>query len=207
MSIEFEVIKGFIFSLTIIMKIYLIRHSETIESSENIILGQLPGNLSEKGIFESKKIGKFLKEKQDIFKIEKIFSSDLKRAKDTAEIINNFLDLEIKFLKILRERKAGIVEGKNENEINWENYEKIFLPYRKHKGGENFLEVRKRAKGFYKNFFSEKENILVVSHSVFILMFLSFFKKKSIKDSLKIDIKNKIICVDLGNKRIEFINL
>lgn len=189
------------------MKIYLIRHSETIESLENIILWQLPWNLSEKWIFESKKIWKFLKENQKIFQIKKIFSSDLKRDKDTAEIINNFLDLEIKFLEILRERKSGIAEWKKENEIDWEKYEQKSLAYRKHKGWESFLEVRNKAKDFYKNIFSEKENILVVSHSVFILMFLSFFKKISIKDSLKIDIKNKIICVDLENKKIEFINL
>lgn len=189
------------------MKIYFIRHSKTIESLENIILWHLPWNLSEKWIFESKKIWKFFSENKDIFRIGKIFSSDLKRAKDTAEIINNFLNLEIKFLKILRERKAGIIEWKKENEINWENYEKIFLPYRKHKSWENFLEVRKRAKKFYKNIFTEKENILVISHSVFILMFLSFFKKISVKNALKIDIKNKIICINLENKKVEFIEL
>lgn len=186
------------------MKIFLLRHSETLESLENIILWHLPWNLSKKWILQSEKIWKFLKNEN--FQIKKIFSSDLKRAKNTTEIINNFLNLEIKFLKILRERKAWNIEWKKENEINWEKYEKKDFNYRKHFWWENFLQVKKRAKKFLKKIRkNEKKNILVVSHSVFILLLIWIIKNISIKESLKINIKNKIISIDLKNKKVEFL--
>lgn len=92
------------------MKIFLLRHSETLESLENIILWHLPWNLSKKWILQSEKIWNFLKNEN--FQIKKIFSSDLKRAKNTTEIINNFLNLEMKFLKILREKKLELLNEK-----------------------------------------------------------------------------------------------
>lgn len=130
------------------MKLILFRHGETKEGKKNIILGKLPGNLSTKGIRESKKIATAIK-KMNI-NPSLIISSDLKRAKDTAKIISKIIKLPIRYEKLLRERSASVVEGKNEKNIDWDTYEKKPLEIRKHKGGESFSDVKKRAKKFIK---------------------------------------------------------
>lgn len=179
------------------MKLYLIRHCETIEWENGIILWHLNWNLSKKWILDAKRIWKFLKNSD--FWIEKILTSDLKRAIETSQIINKYLNLKIEKLNILRERWAWIVEWKKENEINWDLYENKKLPYRKHIWWESFLDVKKRAKYFLDNLPEESWNLLIISHNVFILMLICVLKKITIKKALSIDIKNKIICIDFGN--------
>ena len=55
-----------------------------------------------------------------------IISSNQKRALDTASIIKKEIDknILIKIDKLIAERKAGIAEGKKEEEIDWSSYEK-----------------------------------------------------------------------------------
>lgn len=69
--------------------IYLIRHGE-VYNPEGIIYGRLPNfGLSEKGKQEIEKTAEFLKDKQ----ISQIYSSPMKRTKETAEIIQRNLSL------------------------------------------------------------------------------------------------------------------
>ncbi|MBE6008585.1 MAG: histidine phosphatase family protein, partial [Lachnospiraceae bacterium] len=75
------------------MKIYIVRHGETECNVNNICYGWYDCPINEKGISQAKNLGKFLKTK----KIDKIISSDLLRARMTAELINNELNLPIEF--------------------------------------------------------------------------------------------------------------
>jgi len=175
------------------MILILIRHGETKEGKKGVLLGRLPGILSVKGKKEIKTVAEKIKKSK--LDPEIIFSSDLNRAKQSAIIISKILVLKIKYDKLLRERAGGIAEGKKEKEINWKNYGKISLPYRKHKGGESFIEVKQRAKKFLNKISSVKKqkNIIIVSHSAFLAMLLSLLKKQSIEKSIKFDFKNSII--------------
>ena len=65
------------------MKIFLVRHGETIENSKGIIQSFFEGKLSPLGEYQSEQLALRLKNE----KIDKIFSSDLKRAVDTAKYI------------------------------------------------------------------------------------------------------------------------
>jgi broad specificity phosphatase PhoE len=182
----------FIWYYNNVMKFILIRHGETKEGKKGIILGRLPGVLSAKGKKEMEAAAKKIKKSK--LEPEIIFSSDLNRAKQSAIIISKTLGLKVKCDKLLRERAGGIAEGKSDKEIDWENYEKISLLYRKHKGGENFIEVRKRAKTFLLKIKKVKfENVIIVSHSAFLAMLLSLLKKWSIKKALKFNFKNPVV--------------
>lgn len=75
------------------MKIYLVQHAEAKREEEDPERG-----LTEKGIEDLKKIGKFL-EKLDI-KINKIYQSGKKRAYQTAEILKESLKLKLNIEKI-----------------------------------------------------------------------------------------------------------
>ncbi len=84
-------------------KIILVRHGESIANAKGISQGNrnkwMDTSLTKKGKEQAKKLAERLKEE----KIEVIYSSDLKRAKETAEEINKFHNLKIKFDKRLRD--------------------------------------------------------------------------------------------------------
>lgn len=192
------------------MKLILIKHGETIESKKGIIVGQLPGTLSAKGKSEAKKVAEIIKKRK--LNPTLIISSDLKRTKETAKIISKKLNLPVKYEKITRERNAGIAQGKKDEQINWDLYEKKPLENRKHIGGESFLEVGRRAKNFigllkkHKNY-GDKE-ILIISHNVFLSMLLSVILKWPLKKSLKFDFHKNLVVIDFSKKiRVDMIPL
>jgi len=165
------------------MTLILIRHGETKEGKKGILLGQLPGNLTGAGKQEMIAAAKKIREEVNP---EVIFSSDLKRAKDSAKILSNELGLNVVYNKLLRERSGGDAEGKTEEKINWKEYERVSLPYRKHKGGESFIDVKNRAEEFLEFLRSQKyKTVIIVSHSAFLAMLISKIKRWSIKKSLK----------------------
>ena len=86
--------------------IYLIRHAK---DDENYV-----GSWSDASILDSEKEkvkeqAKFIK---DNLNITNIYSSDIKRAKETAEIIGEELKLPIKIDANLREQNKGVLTGK-----------------------------------------------------------------------------------------------
>lgn len=101
------------------MKLILTRHGETEENIKGIIQGHMPGKLSENGIQQAKKLAERLKNE----KIDAIYSSDLKRAVDTAkEIAKYHPNTSLILTEKLRERNHGSLTGKNKSDIDWDNY-------------------------------------------------------------------------------------
>lgn len=86
---------------------YIVRHGETEWNVMQRIQGQLDSPLTKRGLKQAKEIG----EKLNHIKFDAIFSSDLLRAKKTAEIINLNKKLEIATTKSLRERTFGEHDG------------------------------------------------------------------------------------------------
>jgi broad specificity phosphatase PhoE len=167
------------------MKLILVRHGETQEGKKGIVLGSLGGTLTSKGKKEAREIAQELIRKEIIPNI--IISSPLKRAFDTAQIISKTIKVPVVINPLTRERSAGIIEGKNEKNIDWKLYEKKPIPIRKHRGGESFTEVYKRAEKFIQELQKHQKSrtILVISHSVFILMCIAVLKKENIEYTLK----------------------
>lgn len=89
-------------------KLYLIRHGETIGNVEHIMQGQMPGELTEKGIAQAEALrDKFA----DVY-FDAFISSDLKRASETCRIIAGPHDLPVITTPVLRERDWGELTGK-----------------------------------------------------------------------------------------------
>ena len=187
------------------MKLFFVRHSETVEWKNGIKLWTLPWTLSEKWIREAHAIGRFLRSFPEI---SEVVTSDLVRATKTGEIIAWHIWVSVSHNAIIRERGSWIAEWKTDEEIDWVTYEKKSLPYRKHIGGESFLEVRNRAKQFIESLpKQESRSILLVSHSVFILMLLSTFLNISIEKALAMSLKNTIVCIDTQSGKVEMITI
>lgn len=92
------------------MKIYLIRHSESIDDIENCYGGIADFDLTENGKSKVKEYSKQI----DSYKIEKIYSSPYKRAYQTAQILNKNINVELKIVDDIRELNShGIRSGVN----------------------------------------------------------------------------------------------
>ncbi|HUD44341.1 MAG TPA: histidine phosphatase family protein [Patescibacteria group bacterium] len=89
---------------------YIIRHGETDWNVQHRIQGHTDIPLNENGRAQAKEAARLLKD----VKFDLAFSSDLLRAKETAEIVALEHNLEVTTTQLLRERKYGEMEGKNQ---------------------------------------------------------------------------------------------
>ena len=99
------------------MKIVLVRHGESVWNLANKFTGWTDVDLSEQGVKEAKEAGKLLKEEE--FTFDLAYTSYLKRATKTLNIILDIMDLHwipvIKSWK-LNERHYGALQGLNKAE-------------------------------------------------------------------------------------------
>lgn len=152
------------------MKIYLIRHGR-----QNSKLCNVDVSLAEEGKQQAALIGERMRD----WKIERLYCSDLKRAVETANIINESLHVEITVEPQFREINFGELTGHSdeENAQNFGFFQKK-LKSRKcdlaYPGGECGKDVYQR--GFpviQKIAHNYAGNIAIVTHGVFIRCILS----------------------------------
>ena len=98
------------------MKLVLLRHGESIWNKENKFTGWTDVELTENGKNEAHKAGLLLKEKGYTFDIA--FTSVLKRANDTLDIVLKEMNLNIPvhYSYKLNERHYGALQGLNKDE-------------------------------------------------------------------------------------------
>ena len=139
--------------------IYIVRHGQTDWNLVPRIQGQLDIPLNETGKNEALECAKQVAS----IKIDKIISSDLSRAKETANIINKFLSVPISCDARLREAVFGDLQGifvKDISEETWQSFNQD-----RHKfHAESFADVYERVKSFF-NEVDATENILIVTHA------------------------------------------
>ena len=138
--------------------IYIVRHGQTDWNVEGRYQGRIDVELNSKGIEQANKI----RDELSGIKFDLVFSSPLKRAYQTAQII---CDNKIIKDERLIERCNGDLEGKLKTEIDV----KIDFndPNENRMGIENINDFRSRIKNFFddisKNY--KGKNILVVTHA------------------------------------------
>jgi len=157
--------------------IYLVRHGETEWNEKKIIQGHSDIPLNEKGKLQSEQLGEKLKD----IHFEAVFSSDLIRAKRTAEIIILEKKLAVVTTKALRERMFGRFEGKHIDELRKILGETILFSKKRQKKlfGWNDIENDEKVIRRFIPFIREVavayqgKNILMVSHGGLMRAFLS----------------------------------
>ncbi len=167
------------------MRLILVRHGKTDwnESGRCQGVSDVPLNLG--GIIQAEKLALSLKDE----KIDRIYSSDLKRAKTTAEKIAAHHSIEVNVREDLREMDQGVFEGLEFSEIR-EKYSDVLEHWRSDPetlrlpGGETLRGVQQRALEAISDIGGcfGSQNILVVSHSLFIGALLCGFTESSLKD-------------------------
>ena len=138
--------------------IYFVRHGETDYNLEGIVQGQLDIPLNENGIHQANEIKNKLKD----LDIDIIFSSPLLRAKQTAEIINENLNVKIKYDERLKEFFAGNMQGTKIKDWSEEDKEN-FKIYPENYGAESNIDFYNRCVNVFKEI-SKYKNVLIVSH-------------------------------------------
>ncbi len=133
------------------MKITFIRHAQTEYNSDRVVNGQSDNEgINDIGEQEAYTVAdKLQPQDYDI-----IFSSPLKRAKETAEIINQTLHLPIYYRDSLKERSFGSLEGKqwteieDQTDLRFDEEQKLLEIDISPWGGESIIEMRQRVEGF-----------------------------------------------------------
>ncbi len=157
--------------------IITIQHTQSIHHTNGMVGSWTDWDLSELGVQQAKRIGEKLQ--GELAGREFImYSSDLKRAKQTAENIGEYLGISPVLRTELRERNLGRCCGKS---VKWlrENLEKQerTIDDRLFSDAESRRDEWNRLKPFFDEVMgNEEENIIIVSHgdllSVFNAMFL-----------------------------------
>lgn len=142
------------------MKIYCIRHGEAEHNIKNMMSEDpsKPINLTEKGKKQASETSEKLKDK----KIEKIFVSELPRAKQTADIINKHHHVKV----IVDDKLNDIAPGFEGQKIEeWKEFISSNPFNTKKEGSESINDVIDRMRNFIDSLKnrSEKE-IVIISH-------------------------------------------
>ncbi len=174
------------------MKLFLVRHGETEENVAGVLMGHHHGVLTEKGKQQAKETAETLKN----YKFNHIYSSDLNRCVDTAELIKEFHpDIPLTFTKELRERNLGELQGKPATSVDWGSLTDDEKP----KGGESRNESKIRALTFIKQLYNQYpgDNLLLISHNGLIRQIISHFTSFQYKDIAKVG-NAQVIEVEVG---------
>ncbi len=164
------------------MRILIARHAQTKENENNIIQ-ESKASLNENSINQiSKLINRLEKEKIDL-----VISSDFDRCKITAEKVAEKFNIPIEYDNLLREKYDGDWIGKSTKEVNWDSLEGT-VETRRAPNGENPIEVRERARKFFKKVLDKyketNKTILVVSHATILRLFVGNLLGLNIEDSI-----------------------
>lgn len=157
------------------MFIYLIRHGETLWNSEQRILGATDIELSESGRLQAEALSEFMSDRR----IHAVYSSDLKRAVQTADVLASRHRLEVRTHPGLREMNQGILEGLTFEQLK-DKHPDFLESWKKNptslsiQGGESLSDLQERA---WETIYAlahvhQEETIAIISHNLTIVTFL-----------------------------------
>ena len=187
-----------------VKEIFLIRHGRQDSRLCNV---DVP--LDETGREQARLLGRRLEH----FGLEKLYSSELLRAKETAEIINQYVHLPYEILVGIQEINFGGLTGKSEEEIR-----SLYADFREERsrhqqdipypdGGESGEDVVRRVMPVLKEICQRKENrVGIVTHGGVIRSVLAFAVQTSQSNKLKfgIDLENTSLTEVLYDAEREF---
>lgn len=146
--------------------IFLVRHGSTQFNEMDLLQGQGDMPLCSRGRQEAEALAEKLKEAA----LDVIFQSPLKRAQETASIINQFHQAPVETIGSFREIQMGEWEGQKYSEVivrekafhqQWQKNPNLGFP-----GGESFQQVFDRVQpGVMQVLQSSQPNQMIVGHA------------------------------------------
>lgn len=158
------------------MRIYLVRHGQTIRGREETFRGRMDVPLDDTGRSQAASTAKALREAN----LAAVYTSPLSRATDTARAIAVPHNLNVAVLEALTDIDVGEWEGLSTDQIRSE-YGKLYLDWQTgpdsftFPGGESLSDVSARAisaLGSILSSHSPDDEVVVVSHRVLTKLIL-----------------------------------
>lgn len=160
--------------------VYLVRHAEAQGNKDKVFQGRTDCNLTEKGYVQLDALSERFKE----IKIDKLYSSPLKRTIETAKAVNKYHNLPVIIKNEIIEINGGGFEGQQWDKVSelfpeayrlWANEHHNF----KIDGGESMIDVYERMKKGIASIVKESpdKTVAVVSHGCAIRNYLCYANK------------------------------
>lgn len=190
------------------MRIYMARHGETDWNVERRIQGSTDIPLNENGIRQAYSLSNYLERQlcAEDHSLSSVFTSPLKRAKETAEIVGGELHLPVRVISGLEEMNFGVCEGKSWLEAKKEYPKELEVweenkQFRRIPGGESYQDVLNRFFSAYslikkeleeeKSDANKEKDILIITHGAVIMLLLSLKEGHSFQDSfIRVRVEN-----------------
>ncbi len=174
-------------------KLYLVRHGKTLSNAEKIYAGRSPEPLTADGAGEAEELGRKLRH----LPVGAIYSSPVRRAVQTAEIIAAPQGLPVTIEPGLTEILMGPWKGLSEDQVEKEFPEEYAMwqtsPSRvKIAGRETLKEVQARAIDAIGRMLAGggKREVLAVTHVAVIRCLTLRFRGRDLEDYKKIAVSN-----------------
>jgi probable phosphoglycerate mutase len=149
-----------------------IQHTQSMHHINGMIGGQGDWNLSKLGIEQAKRIGHKLSKEIDGSNYV-MYSSDLLRAKQTAESVGKYLGIAPTLTPALREISCGDADGMPKNEARKIHIgPMVTVDDKSYPGAESMRDVWNRLAVFLHEIMANKdENIILVAHGISLGIF------------------------------------
>ncbi len=192
------------------MKLIIVRHGESVANVRGILAGRLDTSLSELGIQQAKLLASRLRDE----KVDRIYSSNLIRARQTTAEIAGIIGADVFYDVRLRERCFGVFEGLNTDDFLADARQSgiAYHEYRPN-GGESLIDLKARTDKFLTDLklldSEDKTYIISAHHSVNKMLMFSLL---GYEWSGWMTIKQKNACVNVlktggdGSVKSEIIN-
>lgn len=175
------------------MEIYLVRHGITESNKKKIYMGWSEEGLSPEGRKQAGALGKSLQS----LVIHRIYTSPLRRAVETSEIINQSLSVPISVEEDLTEMRLGSWEGLTEDEVSkrfpddyqvWNSRPAGFIL----QGRETLAEVQNRTLNAIQKIKEGNDEfpVLVVTHVAIVRCLIIHYQRLDINFYRRIDVPN-----------------
>ena len=150
------------------IEIILVRHGETEWNVTNIFRGRIDIELNQTGMKQAELLAEYLSDT----KVDAIYSSPLKRALQTAEVIARYHRLNVEIVPPLIDFDFGRWQGLSRREVK-DKYKELYAEWLENPhqvqipDGEKLDDVRKRAFGVVESIIAKHEGTaILVSHRV-----------------------------------------
>ncbi len=192
--------------------VLLVRHGQTLSNVSGRYMGWIDEDLSEEGVWQAEQLSHRLAG----WSIASAYSSPLRRAQRTAEIVSAPHSIPVSIVDGLGEIRLGAWEGLYGAEIEaqfpdlWRAWKTdpstVQVP-----GGESLAQVRERAVASFEDIAEDKrgQQILVVTHEVIVRLLVAYCLDASSSIYRRLDVGNAsltIIKVIDGRRRLRLMN-
>lgn len=170
------------------MELYIIRHGQTEWNKDKLLQGSTDIQLNEEGRRLARISGEAIRD----IPIDRIFSSPLQRAYETASLFRGERDIPIQIDERLRELCFGVYEGQNMDNLkaDREGYFQYFFDapekYRAPIGGESLEALCERAADFMEKEILPLEKtcrrVLIAGHGALNKALMMYVKKHKLSE-------------------------